>query len=256
MLNFLNKILPRYNNVCFSDLFIWRTDGFETKYFTDNISSWFYPKDNFNSKVIFNIYDNKKILLKKKIFELKKFENIEFIFSKEEFGHSCGFFEAFHLIEKNPEKLNFQDSSTIGYRKLGQKNFSHVHRNHNYSSINTSKKFENPFEIKKTDTISTCYTPQLMFDDAEKIEISLKNEKYDNCNYVIEYYDKKMELINMDNIQIEKLLIYQLKYKARYIKIKSNLLMHNKRDTSGNPAMINRPIIFKHFKNNFDVLHA
>ena len=252
--NFFNK----YNNVCFSDLFVWRTDGFETKLYTDNILSLFYPSNNYKTKILVNIYTKNFNLIKKKFFNLKKYQNITYIFNEDEFGKDYGFFEIFHLIEKNPEKLNFLDSSTVGYRLKGQKNFSHIHRNHNFSSINCDKNFENPFKIIAHENIVSAYNPQFMFDDAEKIEISLKNESKSDANFHIDYFNKNFEKIQNDKINIQKnsLFIYALKIKSRFIRISSNLELLNKNDPNGSSGIINRPIVFKYFKNNFDVLHA
>ena len=97
-----------------------------------------------------------------------------------------------------------------------------------------------------------------MFDDAEKIEISLKNESKSNAYFHIDYFNKNFEKIQNDKIKIQKksLLIYTLKIKSRFIRVSSNLELLNKNDLNGHSGIVNRPIVFKYFKNNFDVLHA
>lgn len=250
----------KFNNTCFSDTFLWRSDGFNTRVLTQNTASLFYPEENYQTKIIMTIYDKqfKKLKTIKKI--IKKFDNFEYIFDSFNHGKDYGVFTLFHLIEKNPNKLSFIDSSTIGYKLNNKKIYSCVHRNHNFNSINAGfLNQKNPFKIINSKEF-TNYSPQLYFDDCRKCEITLKNETNKDSVFKIKYLDLNRKIIFIDEFIIKKkhILIYELKkdFLYRYIDIFSNLSIINKNDPNGSKGIINRPLIFKYFDSNFDVLHA
>ena len=246
--NFLPSVylMPKIKKTSISDFFYFNlTNNYQTKILLFNLSSHVLPEFEQVEKVKFFVFDFEGNLMSQKTINLEYQETRE-IFISDFTTAPYGSFFAFHEFD-NFGSLLEQNSfiSERGYvaYKYCDSIWSFVHGNHNAAYLDNNNKIHS---ILATSIMkNNIYQPQVSFLDQENFELIINNPSSIHNKVIIKLKDLNNNLLDDFNVSIKPFGTFKFssKMKANLIEINSNYIL-------------NRPIIVKYYKDNFDVFHG
>ena len=239
-------ISPKIKKTSVSDFFFYKEcDNFNSKIVLFNLSSHVLPeiKQNENIKLFF--FNQNGILIKESQINLNYQETKEIIISdiiKNEFGS----FFAFHIFDNFGDLIEKNSFITErGYTAYKSKKsiWSFMHGNHNAAYLDNKFKIHSIMGNSIRD--NNPYLPQVSFLDQEEFEVILNNPSK-NLNIVtIILKDDQDGIIEKEKLEINPYgtIIYNCKKKVNTLELNSK-------------NIFNRPVIIKHYRDNFDIFHG
>ena len=241
-------LTPNIKNSSVSDFFYWRNDQeYETQFALMNIGSHILPKLKQNDFVNVFIYRDDGKFIKNLNFELNDLESTKINFDNFNIKGQGSFF-IFHNL-KNKDFLNSNNTfiterGYVGYRKNNNL-WNYMHGNHNAAYLGPNKKIKSLMPLS---LFYNEYIPQTRFDDVKKFNLIFNNVNKSVIKFKIEIFNKKYVSINQLFYTCRSLNTLVIPFDnpfldIKFLKIKSNLLFC-------------RPIIFKEYKDDFDIIHG
>ena len=246
--NFLPSVYlePKIKKTSISDFFYFNlTNNFQTKLLLFNLSSHVLPECEQNEKVKFFGFDFDGNLIFQNEIILEYQETQEILIS--DFTDAFyGSFFAFHIFDNFGDLL--EQNSFISERgyvayKYCDSIWSFVHGNHNAAYLDNKNKIHSI--LASSFMKNNSYQPQVSFLDQENFELIINNPSNSHNKIIINLKDLNHKSIDVFNFNIKPFgtLKFSSRLKANLVEINSNFIL-------------NRPIIIKYYKNNFDIFHG
>ena len=247
LVNFPSSYLsPKVKKTSISDFFFYNTSQkFDSKISLFNLSSHVLPEIEQKEVVWFFIFDKNGKQIRNYKFDLEYQETKE-IFISNIVKDGYGSFFAFHIFENFGDLL--ENNSYITERgyvayKLKNSIWNYMHGNHNAAYLDN--KFEIHSVIGSSINANNPYSPQVSFLDQDEFEIIINNPSHNNNLVKIKLKDNENKIIKNETLELNPFgtRIFKCKKKIDIVELNSK-------------NILNRPIIIKYYKNNFDIFHG
>ena len=239
-------ILPKIKKTSVSDFFFYKeSHNFNSKIMLFNLASHVLPEIKQSEKVKLFFFDKNGSIIHKLETILKYQETKEILISdiiKDDFGS----FFAFHIFQNFGDLLEKNSFITErGYTAYKSKNsiWSYMHGNHNAAYLD--KNFNIHSVLGSSYNYNNPYLPQVSFLDQDEFDIIINNPTKKKNLVSILLRDDKENIIVENKLEVKPFgtNIYNCKKKIYTLELNSK-------------NILNRPIIIKHYKDNFDIFHG
>lgn len=237
-----------------SDLFPWRESAeWQTRFDLYNISSLQFPELNLQEKVQWVVLDSSGTVLLRESFILDPFEKrllllSDFLKNKHGFGSFYVIHEPLKMNAFFQAKICLSERNYVAFRDLHQgpdKIWKYIHGNSSTVAQDTRTNGSARF-LRNVFRKKFFYQPQMLFDDCESSDIFIMNPTEKKMNLKLIYFDKINNPIQEHAICVEP--------RASHIHRITQPEVF--RIANESAIFLNRPIIFKYYKHNIDILHA
>lgn len=244
------KPFDKYSSI--SDLFIWRMDGYETKFTIYNLCDYFFPGEGLDDHVTLIVRSPSGMVLSRMQYKIQAttpkdilFETLFPSFADMNYGS----FSIFHKFIKYDEELHQKrtfptDRGYTAYKKKNERLFKYVHGNLCAHALQRKNKITSLCASQS----DSEYRPMCTFDDIDYFEIAIVNPLFKTAQVLITFSTEGHALHSKHEITLQpaetKLIQVDNPQKLiKYITLRSKIKML-------------RPVIFKHYGSGFDVFHA
>jgi hypothetical protein len=239
-------ISPKIKKTSVSDFFFYKeSEDFNSKIMLFNLSSHVLPEIK-QSENIELFFFNKNGLLINKYQTILSYQETKEILISDIIKNNSGSFFAFHTFKNFGNLLEKNSYITErGYAAYKSKHsiWSYMHGNHNAAYLDNDSNIHSIIGSSFRD--NNPYLPQVSFLDQEEFDIIINNPSKKSNLISLILRDEREKIVDKKSFEVKPYgtNIYNCKKKINILELNSK-------------NILNRPIIIKYYKDNFDIFHG